>query len=98
MPRVERSDSNRQGQQQESHAFRRQAQGPVAVEPTEELADALEPHAAYRGTGTDSTTSWMTRSASSERCPREPWLVFSITRCARTSGANSFCRRADSPP
>src|SRR5438132_4162157 len=90
VPRIERSDPNRQGQQQESHAFRRQAQGPVAVEPAEELADALEPHEAYRGTGTDSTTSWMTRSASSERCPREPWLVFSITRCARTSGANSL--------
>ena len=44
VPRVERSDPNRQGQQQESHAFRRQAQGPVAVEPAEELADALEPH------------------------------------------------------
>src|SRR6266581_3252762 len=88
--RVERSDPDREGQQQEPHALRRQAQGPVAVEPAEELADAFEPHWAYSGTGTDSTTSWMTRSASSERCPREPWLVFSITRCARTIGANSL--------
>src|SRR5438445_10017788 len=69
--RVERGDPDREGQQQEPHALRRQAQGPVAVEPAEELADAFEPHAGYSGTGTDSTTSWMTRSASSERCPRE---------------------------
>src|SRR3989454_7495078 len=65
--RVERSDPHREGQQQEPHALRRQAQGPVAVEPAEKLADAFEPHAGYSGTGTDSTTSWMTRSASSER-------------------------------
>src|SRR2546422_4055013 len=81
--RVERSDPDREGQQQEPHALRRQAQGPVAVEPAEELADAFEPHWSYSGTGTDSTTSWMTRSASSERCPREPWLVFSITQIGR---------------
>src|SRR5437588_253856 len=70
VPRVERSDPDRQGQQQEPHALRRQAQGPVAVEPAKELTDAFEQHAAYRGTGTDSTTSWVvsTGSSSSAGC------------------------------
>src|SRR2546428_4463818 len=65
--RVERSDPDREGQQQEPHALRRQPQGPAAVEPAAALPAASEPHWAYSGPGTDSTTSWMTRSASSQR-------------------------------
>src|SRR5207245_4773583 len=64
--RVERSDPHREGQQQEPHALRLQAQGPVAVEQADNLADAFAPHVGYSGTGTEFKTTWMDRVAAPE--------------------------------